>query len=100
MFGAAYREAGTLAQYLCAGVLAQFVAQPFAYTFVATGQVRRGLVIQSATAAVPLLGLVYGGLKGDVALAFCLASGSNIVLSGVLIAMAYNACRSWEARSV
>ncbi|MGQ3050303.1 MAG: lipopolysaccharide biosynthesis protein [Roseateles sp.] len=99
-FGADYREAGTLARYLCAGVLAQFVAQPFAYVFVATDHVRRGLAIQTATTALPLLGLVYGGLLGDVALAFCIASGASVVLSGLLIAMAYQACRSWEVQHV
>ena len=97
-FGPAYREAGTLARYLCAGVLAQFVAQPFAYIFVATGQVRRGLAIQFATTALPLLGIAYGGVLGNIALAFCLASGASLVLSSLLIAMAYRACRDWEAR--
>lgn len=99
-FGPDYREAGTLARYLCAGVFAQFVAQPFAYIFVATGQVRRGLAIQIATTALPLLGIVWGGLQQDVVLAFGLASGASFILSGVLVAMAYRACRSWEARRV
>lgn len=97
-FGADYREAGTLARYLCAGVFAQFVAQPFAYVFVATGHVRQGLAIQFAATALPLLGIAYGGLSGDVALAFCLASAASFVLCGLLIAMAYQTCRTWEAR--
>jgi len=96
-FGADYLEAGILARYLAAGVLAQFAAQPFAYVFVATGHVRRGLAIQFATTALPLLALAYGGLHADVAMAFGVASGVSFVLSILLVAMAYEACRSWEA---
>lgn len=96
-FGPGYRDAGTLARYLCVGVFAQFVAQPFAYVFVATGHVRQGLVVQSAATAVPLLALAYGGLAGDVTLAFGLASTASFVLSSLLITLAYRACRTWEA---
>lgn len=96
-FGSDYREAGTLARYLGAGVLAQFVAQPFAYVFIATGQVRRGLAIQVVTTATPLLAMIYGGLQGDVILALALASGTSFVLSALMIMLAYQACRAWEA---
>lgn len=89
LFGANYHDSGVLSRYLCIGILAQFVAQPFHYVFVATGYVRLGLLAQTAVSAVPLIGLVAGGLSGRMEHALLLWSMLTFGLAALLIWLAY-----------
>lgn len=93
LFGNVYRESGTLSRYLCVGVLAQFVSQPFGYVFVATGHVRLGLLVQSIATAVPLVGLVLGGLSGRIEDALLLSSLLTLAACALLVGLAYRCCK-------
>jgi O-antigen/teichoic acid export membrane protein len=93
LLGEPYRESGVMSRYLCVGVFAQFVAQPFHYVFVATGHVRLGLVMQSALTGLPLLAIVVGGLSGSMIHAVLSAAVLTFVLSALMIVLAYRCCR-------
>lgn len=93
VLGEAYRESGVLSRYLCVGVLAQFILQPFGYVFVATGHVRLGLYVQTAVTALPLIGIVLGGLGGRVEHALLLYSMLTLVSSAIMIWLAYRCCK-------
>lgn len=92
LFGSEYEDAGVLSRYLSAGALAQFVAQPFGYVFVATDRVRLGLVVQFATTLAPLLGLVAGGFEAGITGALGAFSVLAVLFSALLIAFAYHCC--------
>jgi O-antigen/teichoic acid export membrane protein len=98
-FGESYRASGVYARFLCLGVLAQFVAQPFQYVFVATGHVRLGLVVQTIAAALPLLGLVAGGHLGGIGHALMLSSTLSFATAALLIASARHCCRASDRAS-
>lgn len=89
LFGANYHDSGVLSRYLCIGILAQFIAQPFHYVFIATGYVRLGLLVQTAVSVVPLIGLVVGGLSGRMEHALLLWSMLTFGLAVLLIWLAY-----------
>lgn len=95
-FGESYRASGVYARFLCLGVLAQFVAQPFQYVFVATGHVRLGLAVQTVATALPLLGLVAGGRLGGIDHALMLSSALSFATSVMLVVMAWRCCRALE----
>ena len=99
VFGAAYREAGVLARYLCLGVAGQFFAQPFGYVFVATGHVRLGLLVHSLATFLPLAGIVFGGVRGHSTEAFLLWSVLTVATSLLLVWLAHRSCVEWESGS-
>lgn len=93
LLGEAYRDSGVLARYLCIGVLAQFISQPFHYVFVATGHVRLGLLAQSAVTGLPLLAIILGGVSGGMERAVLFAALLTFVLSALLVGLAYRCCK-------
>lgn len=99
VFGADYRESGILARYLCLGVLGQFLAQPFGYVFVATGNASRWLFAQAAGTILPIGGIVVGGLRADLHLALLLYSLSTLACSTMLVGMAYRCCKRYDRRA-
>lgn len=93
LLGEDYRDSGVLARYLCIGVLAQFISQPFHYVYVATGHVRLGLLIQSAVTVLPILAIILGGLSGSMERAVLFAALLTFVLSVLLVGLAYRSCK-------
>ncbi|WP_296527368.1 oligosaccharide flippase family protein [Rhodoferax sp.] len=93
LLGETYRDSGVLSRYLCIGVLAQFISQPFHYVFVATGHVRLGLFIQSALTVLPVLAIILGGLSGSMERAVLFAALLTFVLSVLLVGLAYRCCK-------
>jgi O-antigen/teichoic acid export membrane protein len=93
LLGEAYRNSGVLSRYLCIGVLAQFISQPFHYVFVATGHVRLGLLIQSAVTVLPILAIIIGGLSGSMERAVLFAALLTFVLSVFQVGLAYRCCK-------
>jgi O-antigen/teichoic acid export membrane protein len=93
LLGDAYRDSGVLSRYLCIGIFAQFVAQPFLYVFVATGHTRLGLLMQSALTILPLMGLILGGLNGKIEHAVLFSASLTFALSATLISLAYRCCK-------
>lgn len=93
VLGDTYRTSGDLSRYLSIGVLAQFISQPFGYVFVATGHVRLGLLVQTAVTTLPLIGLVLGGLSGDMERALLLSSLLTFTGSALMVALAYRCCK-------
>jgi O-antigen/teichoic acid export membrane protein len=93
ILGESYRESGVLSRFLCIGAFAQFVAQPFHYVFVATGQVRLGLLMQLALTGFPLLAIVVGGMSGSMVNAVLSAAVLTFVLSALMIVLAFRCCR-------
>ena len=93
LLGEDYRDSGVLARYLCIGVLAQFIAQPFHYVFIATGHERLGLFIQSALTVLPLLAIILGGLSGSMERAVLFAALLTFVLSVLLVGLTYRSCK-------
>jgi O-antigen/teichoic acid export membrane protein len=93
LLGEAYRDSGVLSRYLCIGVFAQFISQPFHYVFIATGHARRGLIIQSALTVLPLIALILGGLSGSMERAALFAALLTFALSALLVEMAYRCCK-------
>jgi O-antigen/teichoic acid export membrane protein len=87
-------------RYLCIGVLAQFISQPFHYVFVATGHVRLGLLIQSAVTGLPLIALILGGLSGSMEHAVLFAALLTFVLSALLVGQAYRCCKQSDSTAL
>lgn len=100
LLGEAYRDSGVLSRYLCIGVLAQFISQPFHYVFVATGHVRLGLLIQSAVTGLPLIALILGGLSGSMEHAVLFAALLTFVLSALLVGQAYRCCKQSDSTAL
>ena len=93
LLGEAYRDSGVLARYLCIGVFAQFISQPFHYVYIATDHVRLGLLIQSAVTVLPILAIIFGGLGGSMERAVLFAALLTFVLSVLLVGLAYRCCK-------
>jgi O-antigen/teichoic acid export membrane protein len=93
LLGEPYRDSGVLSRYLCIGIFAQFIAQPFLYVFVATGYTRLGLLMQSALTILPLIGLILGGLSGKIEYAVLFSASLTFALSAILIGLAYRCCK-------
>jgi len=100
VLGTQYTNSGMLSRYLCLGVLAQFISQPFAYVFVATGNVKRGLLVQTAVTTLPLMGIVLGGFSGRIEQALALASVLTAAVSAIMIALAFRCCTESDRRAV
>jgi O-antigen/teichoic acid export membrane protein len=94
LFGEDYRLSGILSRYLALGVLAQFIAQPLGYVFVATHNVRLGLFLQSTLTMLSLIGLVVGGLYGGLEEALLLSSFLTFAVASVLVLLAQRCCRA------
>jgi O-antigen/teichoic acid export membrane protein len=93
LFGARFEQAGQLVRPLAVGALAQFIAQPLYYVFVASGRVREGLIVQFASTVVPLGLMVVGGRSHDLAYTLQLYS------TGCVFATALNVALAWRAAS-
>jgi O-antigen/teichoic acid export membrane protein len=100
LLGEAYRDSGVLSRYLCIGVLAQFISQPFHYVFVATGHVRLGLLIQSAVTGLPLIALIFGGLSGGMVHAVLFSALITSALSTLLVGQAYRCCKQSDGTAL
>ena len=93
LFGEEYRLSGILARYLTLGALAQFIAQPFAYVFVATNNVRLGLFLQTTLTILSLFGLVVGGFYGGLEHALLFSALLTFAVSVALVFLAHRCCR-------
>lgn len=93
VFGSTYVESGVLSRYLCLGVFAQFISQPFGYVFVATGHVRLGLLTQIVMTTLPLAGLTVGGLTRNLEHALLLSSLLTVASCAAMVGLAYRCCR-------
>jgi O-antigen/teichoic acid export membrane protein len=93
VFGKTYFESGVLARYLCLGVFAQFMSQPFGYVFVATGHVRLGLLTQIAMTVLPLLGLTLGGITNNLEHALLWSALLTVASCVGMVGLAYRCCR-------
>lgn len=93
LLGETYRDAGVLSGYLCIGVFAQFISQPFHYVFVATGHVRLGLLLQSAVTVLPILAIIFVGSSGSMVNAVFFAALFTLFSSMVLIGFAHRCCQ-------
>lgn len=92
LLGESYRDSGVLSRYLCVGVLAQFVAQPFHYVFVATGHARAGLVAQTGLTVMPVITLIGVGVAVGMLQAVLAAAVITAAMSAVMVWMAYRYC--------
>jgi O-antigen/teichoic acid export membrane protein len=93
ILGDTYREAGLLARYLCIGTFAQFISQPFQNVFVATGNVRLGLLTQTVATALPIIAIIGGGISGSMETAVLYSALLTVLSSIILVGLAYRCCR-------
>ena len=84
ILGDQFVEAGTYAQYLCAGAAAQFITLPFLYLFIALGKTRAGLIIQTTLNVLPIAGFVIGAHFVGVEAAL-IAFSTLSVIAGIFL---------------
>ena len=93
ILGDTYREAGILARCLCIGTFTQFISQPFQNVFVATGDVRLGLLTQGIVTTLSVIAIIGGGLSGSMETTVFYSALLTILSSTILVVLAYQSCR-------
>lgn len=98
VFGAAYEQAGRVAQAVVLGVAAQFMGNPFASVFVAMRKASTGLQIQVGGTMLPLLLLLAAGSMGlPLFAALGIYSAACCASILVMLVLVYRLCRSSDA---
>lgn len=96
VFGDSYRLAGELARYLALGAFAQFIVQPVQFTFIATGDIRGGVLLQSAGGAIPVAAFLLGAATGNLHAAAIAYSLSALMMAVVILIKASLILRSTD----
>lgn len=89
VFGEKFAQAGYFAQYLCLGVGATFVMQPFTYVFIALTKTAQGLVLQTVLAFLPLFAFMLGALEHDIARALLYSSAATFLCMLLYLGFAF-----------
>lgn len=94
--GEGYESSGVLAQALCLGIFASFIAQTFSYIFVATENEKIGLISQIGVSLIPLFGLLIGGFMNDIILSMWLFSIFTLLASIFIISFAFRVRKRYD----
>jgi O-antigen/teichoic acid export membrane protein len=89
LLGSGYSESGVLAQYLCLGMFAQFIAQPFMNILITGGRLGLALITQFFATTVPLVSLLVGAVQGSLHLALIYNSVATAITAILVVVISY-----------
>jgi O-antigen/teichoic acid export membrane protein len=89
LLGGDYAQSGALAQYLCLGMFAQFISQPFMNILITSGRLGVALTAQLFATTLPLSGLLLGSVAGNLHLALLYYSIAAAITSISVVVISY-----------
>jgi O-antigen/teichoic acid export membrane protein len=97
-FGHNYRESGVIASYLCFGIFAYFITQPYYYLFIAISEEKLGFYMQIFSSLFPLIALFLSGFVFNFYNSILFYSFSILISNLIYMVFIYYAALKYDRK--